>query len=198
MAEPPTTRSSLLVRIRDARDTAAWGQFVGIYAPVVYSYLRRRGLQDADAADLTQDVLRAVADRAPRFEYDRQRGTFRGWLYGVARHKLHDFLAAQQRRAPGKGDRATMELVESVPAPDSDEDEWRRRYEQRVFTWAAEQVKARVDDSTWHAFWLTAVEGKSGQEAADVLGMSVGAVYVAKSRVLARLKRQVEELEGQS
>jgi RNA polymerase sigma-70 factor (ECF subfamily) len=195
MAEPPTTRSSLLIRIRDAHDTAAWGQFVGVYAPLVYGYFRRRGLQDADAADLTQDVLRAVAAQAPRFQYDRKRGTFRGWLYGVARNKLRDFLATREQQPQGNGDSTTLELIQSLPVPDTETAEWEREYEERVFAWAAEQVRVRVDDSTWQAFWLTAVEGKSGQETARLLGMSVGAVYVAKSRVLARLKRQVEQVQ---
>src|SRR5690349_547511 len=81
MTSSPHTRPSLLVRIRDAADHQAWRQLVGLYAPLVYRFLRRRGLQDADAADLTQDVLRAVSAAAPGFEYDAGRGSFRGWLF---------------------------------------------------------------------------------------------------------------------
>jgi len=95
MTTSPHTRPSLLVRIRDAADREAWRQFVELYAPLVYRFARRRGLQDADAADLTQDVLQAVARSSGRLEYDPRRGTFRGWLFTVDRNKLHTFLRRQ-------------------------------------------------------------------------------------------------------
>ena len=101
MTDPPPTRPSLLVRIRDPRDGVAWGEFVDIYGPLVYDYGRRRGLQDADAADLTQDVLRAVAAAADRFAYDPARGAFRSWLFTVTRTKLLDSV----RRAAARRSR---------------------------------------------------------------------------------------------
>src|SRR5689334_15164002 len=103
MADLPTTRASLLVRIRDARDREAWGQFVQVYGPVVYGYARKRGLQDADAADLTQDVLRAVSAAAGRLDYDPRRGSFCGWLFTLAHHKLYDLLACRRRQGQGCG-----------------------------------------------------------------------------------------------
>ena len=90
MTQSDATRPSLLVRIRDARDREAWGQFVEVYAPLVYDMARRRGLQDADAADLTQDVLRSVAGAIGRLDYDPRRGTFRSWLFSVAQNTLID------------------------------------------------------------------------------------------------------------
>src|SRR6516225_4147415 len=87
MADSPNTRPSLLVRIRNAEDSQAWSQFVALYAPLVYGYARKRGMQDADAADLMQDVLRAVAGAAGRLEYDPLRGSFRGWLFTIVRNK---------------------------------------------------------------------------------------------------------------
>jgi RNA polymerase sigma-70 factor (ECF subfamily) len=196
MAELPITRASLLVRIRDARDQEAWRHFVQIYAPVVYGYARERGLQDADAADLTQEVLRAVSAAVGRFNYDPQRGSFRGWLFTVTHHKLHDFLAGQKRQCRGTGGAAARELLEAQPARDEDQALWDLEYERRLFNWAAEQVRDRFHDSTWRAFWLTAVDGKSGQEVADRLGMTVAAVYLAKSRVMARLREQIQQLDG--
>src|SRR5437764_15234745 len=97
MNPSPHTRPSLLVRLRDTADHEAWRQLVELYAPLVYRFLRRRGLQDADAADLTQEVLRSVASAIDSFEYDPRRGSFRGWLFTVARNKLHSFLKRQQR-----------------------------------------------------------------------------------------------------
>ena len=196
MAELPTTRASLLIRIRDAQDQEAWRRFVRIYAPVVYGYARERGLQDADAADVTQEVLRAVARAAERLDYDPRRGTFRGWLFTVVRNKLRNFLEARQRQVQGSGDTGVEAALNQQPTPaDGPEAEWDREYERRLFTWAAEQVKGTVQESTWQAFWQTAVEGKAGQEVAQSLGLTVAAVYLAKSRVMARLKEQIRQLQ---
>jgi RNA polymerase sigma-70 factor (ECF subfamily) len=196
MAELPTTRASLLVRLRDARDQEAWRLFVQLYAPVVYGYGRQRGLQDADAADLTQEVLHAVSAGAGRLEYDPQRGSFRSWLFTVAHHKLHDLLARQRRPGRGSGDSSVQGVLEAQPRPDADQDLWDQEYEQRLFHWAAAQVRDRFQDSTWQAFWLTAVEGKNGKEVAEQLGMTVAAVHLAKSRVMARLREQIQQVEG--
>ncbi len=196
MAELPITRASLLVRIRDARDQEAWRQFVRIYAPVVYGYARERGLQDADAADLTQEVLRAVSAAAGRLNYDPKRGSFRGWLFTVAHHKVYDLLAQQRRQGRGTGGADGQERLEAQPARDEDKALWDREYEQRLFNWAAEQVREHFHDSTWQAFWQTAVDGKSGKEVAEHLGMTVAAVYLAKSRVMARLRVQIQQLDG--
>jgi RNA polymerase sigma factor (sigma-70 family) len=195
MPEPPVTRPSLLVRIRDSGDRDAWRQFVELYAPLIYGLARRRGLQDADAADLTQEVLRTVASR--RMNYDPQRGTFRGWLYTVARNRISDFLDRRHRQEQPGGGTAADELLNEQPARDDESDRWDRDYEQRIFNWAAEQVRGEFEEKTWQAFWKVAVDGLSGEEAGRELGLSVGAVYVAKSRVLARLKRQVRELQGE-
>src|SRR5437867_340080 len=111
MADSPATRASLLVRIRDPRDGVAWSQFVDLYAPLVYAFARKQGLQDADAADLTQDVLRSVAGAVGELVYDPKRGSFRGWLFTVARNKLRNFLAAQKRQVRGSGDTGVNESL---------------------------------------------------------------------------------------
>jgi RNA polymerase sigma-70 factor (ECF subfamily) len=195
MGGVPDTRPSLLVRLRDARDGQAWGQFVDLYAPLVYGFARKRGLQDADAADLAQEVLRAVAGAARRLEYDPQRGSFRAWFYTVVRNKLRNFLDARRRHDRAGGGSEARALLEEQPGRDTPDAEWDRDYEQRVFAWAAAQVRGDFQEATWKAFWQTAVEGQSPQEVARGLGLSVGAVYIAKSRVLARLREEVRRLE---
>src|SRR5579859_5412636 len=117
MADSVTTRPSLLVRIRDHGDRQAWAEFIDIYAPMVYGYAQKQGLQEADAADLTQEVLRAVARAVPRLEYDPSRGSFRGWLFAVVRNKLRDWYAAQRRHPPGSGDTDVHQRLEQQPAP---------------------------------------------------------------------------------
>jgi RNA polymerase sigma-70 factor (ECF subfamily) len=194
MSDAPATRVSLLVRLCDAQDAAAWSQFVEIYAPLVYGFARKHGLQDADAADLTQDVLQAVSGGIRRFDYDPRRGTFRGWLFTVVRNKLRNFLAAQDRPGRGTGDTDAQHRLQDLPAREQDETAWwDQEYERRVFCWAAEQVRGGFREATWQAFWQTAVEGKSGPAVARTLGMSVAAVYLAKGRVMTKLKALIQE-----
>lgn len=195
MTKPPTTRPSLLVRIRDARDAEAWREFVRLYSPLVYRFARRKGLQDADAADVTQDVMRAVMTSVRRLDYDPDRGSFRGWLFTLAHRRLYDFLGSRARECRGTGDSDVQSRLEAQPARD-DEEQWNREYQRHLLAWAAERVRDSFQESTWSAFWQTAVEGRSGKEVAEQLGMTVAAVYLAKSRVMARLKECVRELEG--
>jgi RNA polymerase sigma-70 factor (ECF subfamily) len=192
MTDVPATRPSLLVRLRDAGDAIAWSQFVELYGPLLYRLARRHGLQDADAVDLMQDVLQRVAVAIRAFEYDRAR-SFRAWLHTVACNRLRDWLALRCRRERGSGDSSTQQHLEAIPAPDS-ESAWDRDYHERIFRYAAEQVRPEFKDTTWQAFWRTAVEGQSGPETAAQLGLSVGAVHVARSRVLARLKELARQL----
>jgi RNA polymerase sigma factor (sigma-70 family) len=193
MPQPPTTQPSLLVRLRDAQDERAWGQFVDLYAPLVYDYARRRGLQDADAADLTQTVLRVIASAIQRLDYDPQRGSFRGWLFTIVRRKLSTFLSRRHDFCKGTGGSAVQRLLEEQPAPAEETAEWDSEYEQRLFAWAVEQVRPLVRATTWQAFWMTAVEGKDSKEVAATLGVNVGTVYLAKSRVMARLKALIQQ-----
>ena len=187
------TRSSLLMRIRDPRDGVAWAEFVDIYGPLVYDYGRRRGLQDADAADLTQDVLRAVAAAAGRFAYDPARGAFRSWFFTVTRRKLLDTARRRRPGDRGSGDTDVQKRLEEEEDVRSDGgDEWDQAFRQRPLDWASGLIRGEFRPATWRAFWLCAVEGCAPREASASLGMSVGAVYAAKCRVLARLREEIE------
>ena len=196
MPEAPPTRPSLLIRLRDHQDHAAWGQFVEVYAPLIYGYLRKRGLQDADAADLTQICLRQVAAHVGTLEYDPRRDSFRGWLFTIVRNRLRNFRDQPRRLHQGSGDSGVQRLLENQAAPEPDEArEWEREYKGGLFAWAAEQVRPLVLEATWLAFWQTAVEGKSGKEVARELGLTVAAVYLAKGRVVARLRALIREVQ---
>jgi RNA polymerase sigma-70 factor (ECF subfamily) len=198
MDDEPATSPSLLIRIRDHGDHLAWSQFVDLYQPLIRGFAHKHGLQEADAADLTQEVLRAVAQAIERLDYDPRRGSFRGWLFTVVRNKLRNFLESRRHQVQGSGDTGVQEALNAQPTPiDGPEEEWDRDYERRLFAWAAEQVRGTVQEATWQAFWQTAVEGKSGQEVAQALGMTVAAVYLAKSRVMAKLKEQIRQLQGE-
>ena len=198
MSDAPSTRPSLLIRLRDPGDQSAWSQFADLYVPLVHGFARKHGLQEADAADVAQEVLRAVARAAPGLDYDPRKGSFRGWLFTVVRNKLHNFRADRRRHGQGTGDTAAHELLAGQVAPGDDPAAlWEQECERQLFTWAAEQVRGQVQPATWQAFWRTAVEGQSGPEVAAALGMSVAAVYLAKSRVMARLRERVREIEGE-
>jgi RNA polymerase sigma-70 factor (ECF subfamily) len=195
MAEIPATCVSLLVRLGDAQDETAWNQFVDLYAPLVYGYARKQGLQDADAADLAQDVLLAVAGAVGRLEYDPARGSFRSWLFTIVRRKLSNRRRSQRTRREGQNGTSSEGFLEQYPAPEGDQAQWEAEWERGVFAWACEQVRMDVTATTWQAFWKTAVDGQPGKQVARDLGLSVTAVYHARSRILARLKALVQSIE---
>jgi RNA polymerase sigma factor (sigma-70 family) len=199
MTDSPATRQSLLVRLKDPRDGQAWSEFVAIYAPLIDRLARANGLQAADAADIAQEVFRAVAGAIDRYDPDPARGSFRGWLFRIARNLMINLLAARRIRPQATGDSDVQEMLDRVPAPDGAETAFfDLEYRRRIFVWAADQIRDEFRESTWQAFWLTAVEGQTPRVAAEASGISVGAVYIAKSRVMARLKSIVEQVEGKS
>ena len=199
MTDWPTTRQSLLVRLRDPRDGHAWAEFVAIYTPLIDRLARAKGLQPADAADLAQEIFRAVAGAIDRYDPDPARGSFRGWLFRIARNLMINLLAARRVRPQATGDSDVQELLERVPAPDGAETAlFDAEYRRRLLLWAADRVRGEFRPATWQAFWLTAVEGQAPRAAAQASGLSVGAVYIAKSRVMARLRAVIEQIEGES
>ncbi|MBS0201255.1 MAG: sigma-70 family RNA polymerase sigma factor [Planctomycetes bacterium] len=195
--DSPLTRASLLVQLRDGTNHGAWQKFMKLYGPVVYGFARKRGLQDADAADLMQEVMRSVSSAIGRLDYDRTQGTFRGWLFTITRNRVFNFLSARRLRPQGSGDSGTNRMLDSQPAANDGEDVWEVEYQRRLAAMAMERVKTEFQESTWQAFWLTAVEGKSAADVSGRIGLSAGAIYVAKSRVLARLKEEVETMQRQ-
>jgi RNA polymerase sigma-70 factor (ECF subfamily) len=197
MTEIPPTRASLLVRLRDAQDQAAWKEFVDLYAPLVYGYARKQGLQDADAADLSQEVLGTVVGAVGGLEYDPCRGAFRNWLFTVVRRKLSNWRRARRCRPDKANGTAHGSSLEQFPAREPTEADWDAEWERRLFAWACEQVRRDVSESTWQAFWRTFIEGQPGKQAASGLGLSVAAVYLARRRVLSRLQELIRSAQEQ-
>ncbi len=197
MTDLPNTQPSLLVRLRDPRDREAWERFVDLYAPLVYGFVRKRGLQDADAADLTQDVLRQVSVAAGKLEYDASRGSFRAWLFTVVRNRITDFWRQDGRHVHGTGDSSNWRMLQDEVAAASDSAEWDAAWRRQLFQTAAQQVRADFTDSTWQAFWLTAVDDRPGKEVAEQLNLSIAAVYLAKGRVMNRIKEQIRWLQDE-
>lgn len=201
MSQTPDTRDSLLLRLADGEDQEAWRQFVAVYRPLVYRIARRQGLQDADAQDLAQRVLVSVAGAIGRWRSDPRRARFRTWLHTVARNALIDHLRSARPDAAAGGTTAQIQLQDAVDLGAADpmadpllESEHRRA----VFRWAAREVRPEFAESTWLAFWRTAVEGEGVAEVAEELGKSSGAVYIARSRVMQRLREKVVQYESQT
>lgn len=192
----PSTRASLLFRLRDSQDHAAWVEFVSLYEPVAYRLLRRHGLQDADAREVLQELFLAVSRNIDRWDPSMERGSFRGWLRRVTRNLVINWLKSRERRAQAIGGTDLQAMLEQLPADSGAETiEFDQELRRSLFQRAAERVEREVQAATWQAFWKTSVEGTSIQDAANNLKMSVGAVRVAKCRVLAKLQIAVKELE---
>ena len=199
MSLTPSTRASLLLRLRDPQDHEAWVEFVTLYEPVTYRLLRRNGLQDADAQDVMQELFLAVSRSIDRWDPARERGSFRGWLRRVARNLVINWLRHRDRRTVGTGSRDLDGLIDIYPVADGPESaEFDHELRRALFHRAAEQVQREVHSDTWQAFWETGVLGTSCADAGKKLGMAHGAIRVAKCRVLARLRTAVSALEKEA
>jgi RNA polymerase sigma-70 factor (ECF subfamily) len=190
------TRASLFGRLAaDPGGAAAWDEFVRRYGPKVLQWCRRWGLQEADAQDVSQNVLLLVARQVASFRYDPAR-SFRAWLKTITRRAWCDWLEAQKRPGRGSGDSQVHTLLASVEAGDDLERRVEEEYTRELFEAASARVRLRVELQTWEAFRLTALDGLPGAEAAAKLAMKVGAVFVAKNRVEKMLRETIRELEG--
>lgn len=199
MAAVPHTRPSLLVRLKTPRDERAWAEFVELYEPLIQRLARARGLQGADADDLAQDVFRAVAGAIEHWDPDPARGSFRGWLSRIARNLIVNLLTARRRHPAGIGAGGTdmVALLEAQPsADDADSVLFDLEYRRQVFARAARLARPHFQERTWDAFWRTGVIGDDVAAVAADLGLTTGALYVARSRVMARLRAEIDRIQG--
>ena len=194
MTDIPQTRQSLLLELARRSDDA-WAEFLHVYENAIYRQCRAKGLQDADARDVTQEVLAAVHERVASWEHDPSRGSFRAWLMRVARNISIDRITERARRR--SGDSQSERALEDLPAGTESEVEFDLEVRRALFGWAARRVQSEVREATWRAFELTAVEGLSAQQAAERLQIPTGSVYTAKCRVVARIRARIDELGGE-
>ncbi len=194
MTSNEDTRVSLILRLPTASDAEAWREFIDIYEPIIYRFARRRGLQDADAKELIQNVLVAVARSVQGWRPDPARGPFRAWLFRIARNQLINMAAkVGPDRASGRTEELAA-LYEQIGAPEGSS-QIELEYRREVFRAAAAQVRDACQSRTWQAFWDTAVGNQPIEQVAKSLDMTVGAVYIARSRVLYRLKELIQTWE---
>ncbi len=189
----------MILRLRDPADSEAWAEFVEVYRPAVYQFACARGLQHADAENLAQEVLLGVARGIGAWSPDKERGRFRAWLFRIARNKTINLLTRPRYQPLGTGDTRTLRWLENQPAPDeADGADLDLAYRRAALAWVIKKVRAQVSEKTWRAFWLTYIREAPVQSVAAQLGMSVGAVYIARSRVIARLNREAGHFETEN
>jgi RNA polymerase sigma factor (sigma-70 family) len=182
------TPVSLLQRLRRDPGPEPWQRLVELYTPLLRGWFRQHGLQAADVDDLVQEVLAAVVRELPKYEPSGRRGAFRTWLRVIARHRLLMFWRTR-RNQPGGAD------LDKLPEPVAELDKlWDREHDRLVAHRLLELIAAEFEPSTVKAFRWLVMEGRAAQEVAAELSMTVNAVYIAKSRVLARLRREAEGL----
>lgn len=191
----PETRDSLLVQVRSPENREAWDDFVLIYRPVIYRLARQKGLQDADAQDLSQRVLIAVASSIGRWEKSNESVRFRHWLRRVARNAILNALTRRPRDRAAGGSSVQDLLLEQPDVDAQSVAQIEVEYRRELYLRAAKMVRGDFEPVTWRAFELTVVEGRTIDEAAEELGKSVGTIYAARSRIMRRLRKAVEELE---
>lgn len=184
------TRPSLLIRLRDPADAASWRAFVDTYGPLVYRYLRRRSLQDADAADVTQEVLAEVARCIRSFTYQPERGRFRDWLGSVTKRRLIRFF--ERQRKLGTSDLPPFgDDLESDALSTQGDAEWTDTFNTQILQVALSNIRPHFEPDTWHAFERVWIDNRSASEVALELDRPVHAIYVAKCRVLKRLEAEI-------
>lgn len=182
-----STPATLLMRLRQPGDQIAWGRFVQLYTPLLYHWANRWGLQNQDAADLLQEVFVKLVQKLPQFEYDREM-SFRGWLKTIAHNKFMDFCRRRGVRATEEGS------MGSIVAPHETDEMAAAEYRQHLVSRALELMKTEFPEKMWKACWEHVVEGRSAAEVAKQLGISEGTVYVAKSRIMFRLRQELQGL----
>jgi RNA polymerase sigma-70 factor (ECF subfamily) len=184
---PGSTSTSLLQRLR-AREPAAWERLCQLYGPLVYRWSRASGLQDTDAADVVQEVFRSVAGCLDRFHHEGPTDSFRGWLWGITKHKLRDHFRAQAGNPAGAGGTDAHEQLMQVPEAPPDSTSESMKPDAVLVHRALALIQLEFEERTWKAFWRSAVDGQAAAAIAKELGMTTRAVRQAKYRVLHRLR----------
>jgi RNA polymerase sigma factor (sigma-70 family) len=190
VADQPSTRPSLLIRLRDPGDEAAWNQFVDLYGPILFRYCRRRGLQESDAGEVMQEVLLQVSRSIRSFRYDRDRGQFRGWLTTILKSKLAGFW---KKLDHDRSHNQSQPLGDVAGGGDSD---WNELCQQRVMDVALEELKKRLSAEHWQSFEAVWLKQQSPANVAERFGKDVTWVYLVKSRGLSTLRDIVERISA--
>ncbi len=198
MPEFPETRESLLVQVRDPSNCRAWNEFEQLYRPVIFRIARAKGLQHADALDLVQQVLISVAASIDRYKKQEAGVRFRNWLSRVTRNAILKALTRHPRDRAAGGTGA-FDVLAAIPHVDPEADALiELEYRRELFRRAAERVRGEVQEATWLAFELTALQQTPIHRVAEILDVSIGSIYAARSRVMRRIRNAVLQFDAPS
>lgn len=191
----PNTRHSLLLRLADASDGEAWNEFLEVYERAIFRFACSRGLQSADAEDVTQRVLEAVLAKSRKWD-PASGGSFGAWLFRVTRNLAAKAYRQRDRTQIGLNIEQELQSLDELSSPpDEEKTIFQIEYRKALFHWAAELVQHQFQPETWSAFWMNAVDQKNASDVARELGIAKSAVYVAKCRVLARIRIEIDRFE---
>lgn len=188
-----STSTSLMRRVRD-HDETAWRQLVELYLPLIFHWCRSANLQDHDASDISQDVLKAVAKHIGTFERDNPDQSFRAWLATITKHRIVDHLRSVAKRAEAAGGTDAHQLMQQAEDPASEvltSSSMFQLGDERLLK-ALEEVRGRCKEETWQAFWRTTVLGEAPYTVAEELGIPLNSVHQASSRLLKRIRKEME------
>lgn len=194
MHQWPETNESLILRVKDPADAASWSDFLSIYRPVVVRMACGRGLQHADADDLAQQVFLSVAKAIEAWEPDAHQPPFRMWLARITRNAIVNALTRRRPDTPG-GSTSVQEMLHELPdRNDETTQQLMEESRREAIRWATEEIKSEFTEVTWTMFWLTSIQGQSIAEVARLNDKTPGAVYMARFKVMQRLKEKVLEV----
>jgi RNA polymerase sigma-70 factor (ECF subfamily) len=189
------TSATLLERLRDRNDAEAWRVLVELYTPLLTGWLRRYALQGADVDDLVQEILAAVVREAPRFRHSGRPGAFRHWLRTILANRLREFWRARRSQPTGTGDSDFVQMLDQLEDPESGISHlWDQEHDRHIARRLLEKLEPRFAPSTWLAFRRVVLDEARPDVVAAELGLTVNAVFIAKSRVLQRLRQETRDL----
>lgn len=193
--QPTSSTSHSLIKRAQHADKIAWEKLTRLYSPVVFGWARQAGLQPDDASDVMQNVFHTLTSRLQQFERRNGNDSFRGWLYTITKNKVRDYFREKQQRVQALGGTAAHEMFQGLPDSPPDEASSDGKSEiSGVRQRALELVSGDFESRTWQAFYRTTVQGDAPQDVANDLGISVWAVYKARSRVLTKLRAEFSDL----
>lgn len=193
----PDTRHTLIARLKDPADQASWEAFIAIYEPLILRYALRRGLQHADAADISQRVLWSVARAADSWAVGGEYGSFRAWLARVTRNAVINLLERDAKHR-GAGDPLSLDRLFQIPDQlDDSMTVWNREHEIQVLQLAARRIRSRFQDDSWNLFWRTTAGAESIETVASELGKSLGAAYAIRSRIMVAIRAAARAIQAE-
>ena len=192
--DPLLTRQTLLIRLRDSADDASWAEFAEIYTPLMVAYCRKRELRHADTSDIVQNVMRSVSLALKNFQYDPEKGKFKGWLFTSLRNAISSHFR-KQAKTPITTSDTNLTIMMDAQAEAPEIERWEKDYRQRLLAWSMEKVRPEFGERTWRAFEETAVNGREFEDVASELDMTVNALTVARHRIIKRVRTKAQSVD---